>query len=603
MNSTQIPLLPNWDTHDKNEWANVAYCLSISSPYHVKDEKGALSGVDCMVRVIQHLLRCLPCELSQRLIQKHRKHNFLVDLAIRNFKRNTPTQRQDMQVARDIVWRGLCCQKLSANGTPTFLEIEKGHLMQSTLWQEHDFQAFHESLVKPFGAESFQTLRTLGEYPSDLDKLRKSNSLFFWDTSLHDGFEDMFKEHFRRTHVDGVHGTYTLFSKESRVARILLDPTKAELKGPGIAHLRRMHMATRRQTRQRCQGGTSGSTVTYSAEDVNVEYSLVAVVRLRNSPHDHDYVRLYDRKGHPVVPTVPAEECKSYHSDDWSISDQDHQYMLYYVGPYVLVPGQRYLEPSSGLEGLTPEPERRRAPPVSKRASEIIRPGEPRHEQRSTHNLFGGWMTILRTGQERQLAGEKQGKPRARQVQSAPQGEEETGRKEPRTGTGEQPVSSGTQLSSSQRPGSISLPSHTVPPSSATMPSSSGHQPVLTAGTTGKASPVVQGKSLVLPGKSTSLKVSPTVHEHGKSQPSLQDAQNVAARSGITGKRPAPDDDDGNGSPSRESESHEPGREPKKTSASAPKRKKKRQKEPMPTYSSSFEEQEREKARQAEQND
>lgn len=603
MNSTQIPLLPNWDTHDKNEWANVAYSLSISSPYHVKDEKGALSGVDCMVRVIQHLLRCLPCELSQRLIRKHRKHNFLVDLAIRNFKRNTPTQRQDMQVARDIVWRGLCGQKLSANGTPTFLEIDKGRLMQSTLWQEHDFQAFHESLVKPFAAESFQTLRTLEEYPSDLDELRTSNSLFFWDTSLHDGFEDMFKEHFRRTHVDGLHGTYTLFSKESRIARVLLDPTKAELKGPGIAHLRRMPMATRRQTRQRCQGGTSGSTVTYSAEDVYVTYSLVAVVRLRNSPHDHDYVRLYDRNGHPVVPTVPAEECKSYHSDDWSISDQDHQYMLYYVGPYVLVPGQRTFGPSSDIEGLTHEPHPRWAPSVSKRASEVVRPGKSPHHQMSTQGLAGGRAAIIRPGRERRLEERKQAENQARQQQAAPQGQEGTEKKEPATGTGEQPASSGTQLSSSQRPGSISLPSHTVPPSSATMPSSSGHQPVLTASTTGKASPVVQGKSLVLPEESPSPTVPPSVHEHAKSQPSSPGAHNVAARSGITGKRPAADDDEGNGSPSRESESHEPGREPKKTSASAPKRKKRRQKEPMPTYSSSFEEQEREKAKQAEQND
>lgn len=331
MDTAQIYLIPNWDTQDENEWTNVKNHIGVSSPYHVKDEQGALSGVDSMVRVIQHLLRSFHRELAQRLIREHRGDNFLVDLAIRNFERDTPVQRQNMQVARDFIWRGLCRQKLGTSGAPSFVEIDQGPMMQGTLWSEPDFQPFHESLVKPRGAETFQPLGTLKEYPSDLDTLRTSHGLFVCDTSVHGSIEDMFKKHFQRTYFDGAHGTYTLFSNAPTVARLLFNPTKARLEGLSIFHLYRMLMATRRETRQRCEDGRSGSNVVYSGEDNFSTYSLVAVVRLRNSQHEHDYVRLYDRNGHPVVPTGPAEDCTSYHSDDWSVSDQDHKYMLYYV--------------------------------------------------------------------------------------------------------------------------------------------------------------------------------------------------------------------------------------------------------------------------------
>ncbi|KAG6357876.1 hypothetical protein INS49_013759 [Diaporthe citri] len=271
-----------------------------------------------MVRVVQHLLRNLRRELSQRLIREHRGDNFLVDLAIRNLERDTPGER-------------LCRQKLGTSGAPSFVEIDQSALMQETLWAEPDFQPFHESLVKPRGAEGFQPPGTLDIYPSDLDALRTSRSLFACDTSVHGSFEQMFKGHFKRAHFDGAHGTYSFFSKAPIVARILFDPTKARLKGLGISALDPTAMTTRRETRRRREGGEGGSTVSYSAEDMVITYCLVAAVRLRNSSHEHDYVCLYDRRRNPVVPTGPAENCTSYHSDDWCVSDQDHQYMLYYV--------------------------------------------------------------------------------------------------------------------------------------------------------------------------------------------------------------------------------------------------------------------------------
>lgn len=410
MDLTQIHHVPNWDTQDENEWIKVTHHIGVSSPYHLKDEKGALSGVDCTVRVIQHLLRSFNRDLSQRLIRDHRRHNFLVDLAVRNFERDTLIQRENMQVARDITWRALCGQKLSANGTPSFAEIDQSDLMQGTLWLEPDFQAFHESFVKPRAGESFQTVGTLNEYPSDLNTLRTSRSLFVWDTSLHQSLEDMFKKHFYRTVLDGAHGTYTLFSKAPKVARVLFDPTKSKLEGLSIFHLYRMSMATRGESHRRRSGGEDEWNVAYTAEDRVSTYSLVAVVRLRNSQDKHDYVRLYDRYGHPVVPAGPARECISYHSDSWSVSDQDHKYMLYYVLISDQAPPQRSGPPSSDMERLTPGPPPMTAPPLSESSSEVVRRGKPPPPpgQMSTHGLFDSWAAGRRMSLKRRLEEKKQ---------------------------------------------------------------------------------------------------------------------------------------------------------------------------------------------------
>lgn len=389
MDEAQIYHIPNWDTQDEQQWVTVLDHLGASSPYHLKDEKGALSGVDCMICVIQHILRNLPRNYSQHLIRKHLSHNFLIDLAIRDFAFDTTIQRENMQNARDVFWGVLCRVEMGTSGTPSFLEIDQSLLMQRTLWLEHSLQAFHESLVMPRGSGDFQALEELETYPSDLDTIRTSRSRFTWDTSLHTNFEDMFEAHFRETNVDGEHGSYTLLSKAPKVARVLFDPTKARIKGLSISSLYRMPMATRRKTHKRRNDVEGGSVAVYSTN--RVTYSLIAVVRLRKSQHEHDYVRLYDQHGYQIVPRRPAEECTSYHSDDWSVSDQDHQYMLYYTltaAPQAPIPPSSCVPPppSSSTAQVMPVPQ------VSQAASEIARRGTPLPPgQMSTKKLFDGW--------------------------------------------------------------------------------------------------------------------------------------------------------------------------------------------------------------------
>lgn len=60
-----------------------------------------MSGIDCMVLVIQQVLRSLSRQASQRLLRRCSK-NFLVDSVVRDFARVTKSQRENMQNARDV---------------------------------------------------------------------------------------------------------------------------------------------------------------------------------------------------------------------------------------------------------------------------------------------------------------------------------------------------------------------------------------------------------------------------------------------------------------------------------------------------------------------
>lgn len=427
MDEAQIYHIPNWDTQDEQEWALVKDCLVASSPYHLKDEKGALSGVDCMICIIQHILCSLAREESQHVLQEHLSHNFLLDLAIRDFASDTTIQRKNMQNVRDVFWGMLCRKEMGTSGTPSFLEIDQSALMQGTLWLGHSFQAFHESLVMPRGSGNFQAIETLDKYPSDIDTIRTSRSRFTWDTSLHTNFEEMFESHFRETQVDGEHGTYTLLSKAPKVARVLFDPTKASIKDFSISSLYRMSMATRRKTYKPRDDAGAGWVAEYSID--RVTYNLIAVVRLRGSQHEHDYVRLYDQHGHPVVPRGPSGECTSYHSDDWSIRDQDHKYMLYYmcfVAPPSSVPPPSCVppSPSSSMERTAP------APQVSRMASEVARRRAPLPPgQMSTQELFDSWAADRWADLKRQVA-EREQAERSKRSKQAEQAEQAGGQDE-----------------------------------------------------------------------------------------------------------------------------------------------------------------------------
>ncbi|KAH8769230.1 hypothetical protein F5883DRAFT_616785 [Diaporthe sp. PMI_573] len=477
MNTSQIYHIPNWETQDEQQWATVVNRLGASSPYHVREEKGALSGVDCMIRIIQQVLCSLNRKDSQHLLREHRMHNFLLDLAVRDFTGNTPIQRENTQNARDVFWGVLCRQKMGTSGTPSFLEIDQSALMQGTLWGWPDLQAFHESSVRPRGSIEFQRLDKLQEHPNDLDAMRTSRSRFTWDTSLHKNLKDMFGAHFGQALLDGAHGTYTFYSKAPKIARILFDPTKTRIEGLAISSLYRMRLVTKHMTCKRRDGEEDGSDWVYSS-DRAITYSLIAVVRLRKSQHEHDYVRLYDAHGHPAVPRGPAEEFTSHHSREWSVSDQDHQYMLYYApiaDPWMSVQRPSCVEPppSSPVEGVTDAPQPMRAPQVSQTASEVApRRKQPQPGRKTTQELFGSWAAAHRVGLERRLAGEKQ-----------------AGRSGPPTHAQGQAATSSAQPGSSRPSGPVSLPGGAGHSSSATLPSSAHRQPVSTAGPADQSGP------------------------------------------------------------------------------------------------------------------
>ncbi|KAM7186713.1 hypothetical protein V8F20_011285 [Naviculisporaceae sp. PSN 640] len=57
-------------------------------------------------------------------------------------------------------------------------------------------------------------------------------------------------------------------------------------------------------------------------------YRLMAVVRMRNSPEEHDLVRIYSDVGECIHPMTSD---LAYHSGKWSLSEPNREFMLYYT--------------------------------------------------------------------------------------------------------------------------------------------------------------------------------------------------------------------------------------------------------------------------------
>lgn len=86
------------------------------------------------------------------------------------------------------------------------------------------------------------------------------------------------------------------------------------------------------------------------------EYCLIAVVRLRDPTQGeaaHDYVRLYDARGKKIVPRDEPRRHEHFVNDEWSLDQQDHSYMLYYIRAHV-APRDEALQ----LEKQAPSPNR-----------------------------------------------------------------------------------------------------------------------------------------------------------------------------------------------------------------------------------------------------
>ncbi|KAK2599301.1 hypothetical protein N8I77_011070 [Diaporthe amygdali] len=393
MDPLEVAPIPNWGTQDEDQWAKVIHTLRMSAPSSYSEERGTVSGVDCMVRVMQQILATLPRKDAQRLVHRHRQRNLLLNLAQRDLTVTTPAQSKNVQTSRRFVWQALCKAIVGVQGTLSFEKIDQHPYMQENIWQDIELQAFYPSLIKPRGQDHFYDPSQLETSPSDLNKVRTSQSLFMWDTNVHRDLTDVFEDYFRQTVHKGEHGTYTMMFKFPRIARVCFDPTKKKLESFGIRNIYRVSMKTRAQKWEPEPSGDGRMTAVYSKTGTVRVYSLIAVVRLRNDADGHDYVRLYDPQGRSVVPQGSEPQFASFYNDKWSISEQDHKYMLYFAP--ILGPQNKVLS-------------------VSKTASEVPRPRNPLPAgQVPPAQLFEEWAIhkAAEVEQEEARAGHSTGQP------------------------------------------------------------------------------------------------------------------------------------------------------------------------------------------------
>lgn len=316
-----IPCLPPCDVGDTGDWRDVARLLSHQWPPQNNAEDGNYSGIDCHVLVLRRIFRALGPQQTKVAFEGFRHRNPLVDFASRDL-RNT----DKVLLARPVVasMLGAHLGGESPDGL-SFMEIDEHELMRGTLWGDPAMQAFHESFVKLRGHTKYRHHSELEVDPSDLDDMRTSRSVFKWDTTVHQDLSSvMSRAGLRDMEGEGEHGTYTLYRRLPLITRILFDPRGNKLPNFSIHSIYRISFehTERRKTGPKAEKYNWASPVTLS---------LIAVVRLRNTDAEHDYVRLYQDDGLEIVPAGPGTEYTSYHTNDWSVKDQDHRYMLYFA--------------------------------------------------------------------------------------------------------------------------------------------------------------------------------------------------------------------------------------------------------------------------------
>ncbi|CAN8095167.1 unnamed protein product [Discula destructiva] len=79
-----------------------------------------------------------------------------------------------------------------------------------------------------------------------------------------------------------------------------------------------------------------GGKVTHQSRPVKDKEhycTIIAVVRLRNTAEEDDYVRLYNVVVNHYVPRGRRHIGAIFVNDDWSVEQQDHSYMYYVRTP------------------------------------------------------------------------------------------------------------------------------------------------------------------------------------------------------------------------------------------------------------------------------
>lgn len=304
---------------------DMALCLLLEKFWPRPDgEPAEMSGMICFVV----LFRFIFCRLAPRdCLDGMIGQTALLRFAMSNFGgAKAEEERQACRLMRDTLTEQL-------RGQPTFAKLAESEMLLKSIWSYDPFKLFYPILWR-FDPDSEWTC-----LPAEVrDLVDAKKSLIVWNTAKHVSIteaigasEGRFEGRLEGAGEDEVE--FTLAFRAPLVMRVkVLFGDKIERFD--ISHISEIELQEIRAITKRIGTGKDTAEITditFRKGPGAYMYRLLAIIRLRATGSEQDYARFYDSWGDLVVPNTKRPGMESIFSNQWSIQDQSHSLMLYYM--------------------------------------------------------------------------------------------------------------------------------------------------------------------------------------------------------------------------------------------------------------------------------
>lgn len=292
------------------------------------DNPMEMSGMIYFVAMFRLLYcRLVPRDAMTDVIKKAG----ILRFAMSNFGAETAAEKDNEQAACRLMYDSLAEQ---IGGQPTFARLAESDLLLKSLWADDLFRLYHPIMWRSDPADT--DWNCISEEMGEILEAKKG--LIVWDTSKHATVDDALAsmEGIFKGKLDGVSQDqveFSLFFRSPLIVRVkVLFPDK--IRDFSISDFANLHMPQTLVTSKRIgtgRGATTTRSLTFKRGTDGHDYRLMAVVRLRASESEKDRVRFYDTRGQLIVSNMERASPDGLLNDVWSVNDQDHSLMLYFL--------------------------------------------------------------------------------------------------------------------------------------------------------------------------------------------------------------------------------------------------------------------------------
>lgn len=285
-----------------------------------------ISGLVCFVAVFRSIFCRLGLDTKEGLDDAIRQ-NGLLRFALSNFGSDDAKEQEACELMHAALTEDLGCQ-------PTFDNLAESELVLKSTWAYGPFRLYYPIMWRP-GPDSPEW-EYISDESRDLAEARKA--LIEWDTSEHSSLQDAVNavEGIFRGGLEGAGDQVDFFL-------VYMDPLVLRVKvlfrdrieNFSMSDISKIRLPTSTRTVKELVLGKDDTgpprTVTYYKVPGGQMYRLLAMVKLRAEEEEQDDVRIYDHLGRLTRPQRGRPGLEAFSRVDWSVKEQRHSVMLYYM--------------------------------------------------------------------------------------------------------------------------------------------------------------------------------------------------------------------------------------------------------------------------------